>query len=196
MIPRSQHFGDRASFPVNWSGIVRIFEKPRLEALLLTAGGRAHYPGEQSNASVEDRHRAKLAAREDIVADRDGFDVARLEDALVETLEAAAEQDNPLACRQIADAPRGVSASIGRPSATLSIAAARTSGLSTIPAPPPAGVSSTLRCLSVAKSRMWTVSSDQVPSSSARPARLTPSGPGNISGYSVRTVERNGMAAD
>ena len=54
----------------------------------------------------------------------------------------------------VSGAPRGVSASIGRPSATLSSAAASTSGRSTIPAPPPAGVSSTLRCLSVAKSRM------------------------------------------
>ena len=60
--------------------------------------------------------------------------------------------------------------------------AASTSGLSTIPAPPPAGVSSTVRCLSVAKSRICTVSSDHAPCSSARPARLTPSGPGNISG--------------
>ena len=57
--------------------------------------------------------------------------------------------------------------------ATLSIAAASTSARSTIPAPPPAGVSSTLRCLSVAKSRMLRVSSDHRPSASARPARLT-----------------------
>src|SRR3954449_10868493 len=94
----------------------------------------------------------------------------------------------------VSGAPRGVSASIGRPSATLSSAAATTSGRSTIPAPPPAGVSSTLRCLSVAKSRMFRVSSDQMPSSSARPARLAPSGPGNMSGYKVRTVARKVIA--
>src|SRR5215212_8477326 len=103
MIPRSQHFGDRAPFPVNWSGIMRIFEKPRLEAFLLSAGGRAHYPGEQANASVEDDHRAQLAAGQDIVADRHLFDAPRFEDALVETLETAAEQDHPLARRQLAD---------------------------------------------------------------------------------------------
>src|SRR4030095_5038873 len=104
MIPRSQHFGDRAPFPVNWSGIMRIFEKPRLEAFLLSAGGRAHCPGEEANASVEDHHRAKLAAGENIVADRDRFEVTRLEDPLVEALEAPAEQDHSFARRQLADA--------------------------------------------------------------------------------------------
>src|SRR6476661_10580300 len=90
MIPRPQHFGDRAPFPFNRSGIVRIFEKPRLEALLLSAGRRAHYPGEQPYASVEDDHCAKLSAGEDIVADRDRFDGPSFEDSLVESLEAAA----------------------------------------------------------------------------------------------------------
>ena len=37
---------------------MRIFEKPLLEALFLSAGGGAHYPGEQSNASIEQDHRA------------------------------------------------------------------------------------------------------------------------------------------
>ena len=71
MIPRPQHLGDRAPFPCDWSGIVRIFEKPVFEALFLSAGGRAHYPGEQANASIEQDHGAKLAAREDIVAETD-----------------------------------------------------------------------------------------------------------------------------
>src|SRR3954451_21983641 len=94
----------------------------------------------------------------------------------------------------VSDAPRGVRARSGRPSATLSIAAASTSGRSTIPAPPPAGVSSTLRCLSVAKSRMLVAWRLQMPSSSARPARLVPSGPGNMSGYRVRTEARKVIA--
>ena len=66
--------------------------------------------------------------------------------------------------------------------AAWSIARASTSARMTMPAPPPAGVSSTLRCRSVAKSRICTVSSDQVPATSARPASDRPSGPGNISG--------------
>src|SRR5919106_2855702 len=107
MIPRPQHLGDRAPFPFDRSGIVRIVEKPRFEALLLTAGSRAHYPGKQPNASVKQHHRAKLAAGEDIVADRHWLDGARLEDALVEPLEPAAQDDRPLPLRQPADAALG-----------------------------------------------------------------------------------------
>src|SRR5215212_11589034 len=96
MIPRPQHFGDRAPFPCHWSGIVRIFQETLLEALLLSAGGRAHYPGKQAHASIEDDHRAELAAREDIVADGHGFEGPRVEDALVESFETAAQEDNAL----------------------------------------------------------------------------------------------------
>src|SRR6476661_6013913 len=104
MIPRPQHFGDRAPFPCDWSGIVRIFEKPRLEALFLSAGGRAHYPGEQPYASIEDHHCGHLSARQHIVADRYGFDRPSVEDSLVETLEAPAQQDHAVARRQLAHA--------------------------------------------------------------------------------------------
>src|SRR3954468_14108706 len=104
MIPRSQHFGDRAPFPNNRPGIVRIFEKPLIEALFLSAGGRAHYPAEQPYASIEDDHRAELPAREHIVADADRFERARVEDPLVESFEAAGEQDQPLARSELAHA--------------------------------------------------------------------------------------------
>src|SRR5256885_16612820 len=104
MIPRPQHFGDRAPFPLLRSGIVRIFEKPRFEALILSAGGRAHYPGKQPHASVEDDHRAKLSAGEDVVANGHGFDRPRVEDALIESFEPTAEQDDALASGKLAHA--------------------------------------------------------------------------------------------
>src|SRR5438270_12566657 len=94
MIPRPQHFGDRAPFPLHRSGIVRIFQETLLEALLLSAGGRAHYPGEQPYASIEDHHRPELAAREDIVTEGDRLDRPRVENPLVEPLEPAAQQDH------------------------------------------------------------------------------------------------------
>src|ERR1700733_9715604 len=72
-----------------------------------------------------------------------------------------------------------------------SMAAAKISARSTMPGPPPAGVSSTLRWRSVAESLISRASSDQTPEASALPARLTPSGPGNISGNRVRTVARH-----
>src|SRR6476469_5267493 len=97
MIPRSQHFGDRAPFPCHRPGIVRIFQETLLEALLLSAGGRAHYPGKQPHASIEDDHCAKLAARQHIIADRDGFERPCVEDSLVEPFEAAGEKSHTLA---------------------------------------------------------------------------------------------------
>src|SRR6058998_2387329 len=101
MIPRPQHFGDRAPFPCYRPGIVRIFQETLLEALLLSAGGRAHYPGKQPHASIEDNHGAKLPARENIVADRNRFDGPSFKDPLVESLEAAAQQDDALARREL-----------------------------------------------------------------------------------------------
>src|SRR6185503_16495134 len=71
---------------------------------------------------------------------------------------------------------------------TASIAAAATSARITMPGPPPAGVSSTVRCLPRPWSRMSRTSSDQRSFSSALPNREMPSGPGNISGKRVRTV--------
>src|SRR5258705_2817788 len=90
--------------------------------------------------------------------------------------------------------PRGLISRRGRSfgqseqTSAASIAAASTSARSTMPGPPPAGVSSTLRCRSVAESLMSRASRAQRPNASALPARLTPSGPGNISGNSVSTV--------
>src|ERR1700722_13469403 len=57
-----------------------------------------------------------------------------------------------------------------------------------MPGPPPAGVSSTVRCLPKPCSRMSRTSSDQSPLASPLPSIETPKGPGNISGKSVRTV--------
>src|SRR4051794_6083030 len=91
MIPRSQHFRDRAPFPFIRSGIMRIFEKPALEALLLSAGGRAHYPGKQPNASIEEGERRHFAARKHVIADRNRDDRPRLEQPLVDPFETPAE---------------------------------------------------------------------------------------------------------
>src|SRR5512139_432838 len=88
--------------------------------------------------------------------------------------------------------PRGLISRRGRLSCgTASSARARMSAFITMPGPPPAGVSSTVRCLSVACTRMSWQSSRQMPEARALPARLTPSGPGNISGKIVSTDARH-----
>src|ERR1700733_1977182 len=92
--------------------------------------------------------------------------------------------------------PRGESRQRGRESWAISgtvasMARPSTSAFITMPGPPPAGVSSTLRCLSVAEFRISATSSDQTPAAKALPARLAPSGPGNISGKIVSTLARH-----
>src|SRR5260221_714591 len=85
-------------------------------------------------------------------------------------------------------APPGLDLGVG---AAASTARASTSARITMPGPPPAGVSSTERCLSLACARISTASRLQRLAASALPARLKPSGPGNISGKMVRTVARH-----
>src|SRR3954469_20681776 len=103
MIPRSQHFRDPAPFPFTRSGIMRIFEKPALEALFLSAGGRAHYPGKQPNASIEEGQSGRLAARQHEVADRDWADGPSLEQPLVYPLEPAAQDGDSGPGGELAD---------------------------------------------------------------------------------------------
>src|ERR1700733_8107627 len=95
----------------------------------------------------------------------------------------------------VSGVPRGDMKSRGRASvAVASMARPSTSAFITMPGPPPAGVSSTLRCLSVAKLRISATSSAQAPAAKALPARLAPKGPGNISGNKVRTLARHILA--
>src|ERR1700726_1079278 len=89
---------------------------------------------------------------------------------------------------------RGRSFGFSGSASAASIATASTSARKTMPGPPPAGVSSTLRWRSVAESRMSRASSAHRPEASALPARLRPSGPGNISGNKVSTVARQIVA--
>src|SRR6476661_6496643 len=103
MIPRSQHFGDPAPFPFNRPGIMRVFEKAAFKAFLLTARRRAHYPGKQPDASVEESERGRFAPGQHIVTDRDRNERPRLEQPLVHPLEAAAEHGDAKARRKLAD---------------------------------------------------------------------------------------------
>ena len=70
---------------------MRVFEKTAFKAFLLTAQSGAHYPGKQPDASVEEGERRRFAPRQHIVADRDRNERPRLQQALVDPLEAAAE---------------------------------------------------------------------------------------------------------
>src|SRR5580698_453936 len=90
--------------------------------------------------------------------------------------------------------PRGLIITRGLGSSGVSAAsrlAATTSARITIPGPPLAGVSSTARWRPSPCSRMSRASSDHNPRASASPASDWPSGPGNMAGKRVRTVQAN-----
>jgi hypothetical protein len=70
---------------------MRIFEEAAFKAFLLAAGRRAHYPGEQPNASIEQDESRRLAARKHIVTDGHRDNGAGLEKPLVNALEAPAK---------------------------------------------------------------------------------------------------------
>ena len=104
MIPRSQHFRDRAPFPHCGPGIVRILKEAVLERLFSPTGSRAHYAGKQPNASIEEHERGRLPTRKHDIADGDFLHGPACEDAFIETFETAAQQDDAGAVRKLADA--------------------------------------------------------------------------------------------
>src|SRR3546814_9839734 len=119
MIPRSQHFGDRAPFPCDGPGIVRIFEQNVFERFVVPARSRAHYAGKQPNASVEQQQRAHLAARQDDVAHRHLLDGSCVEYPLVESLEPAAEDDRAGSRRRSEEHPSEIQSLMRSPYAVF-----------------------------------------------------------------------------
>ena len=65
-------------------------------------GFLAHDAGKQPHAGIEQHHGGDLAAGQHVIADRDLFEAARLDDALVDALEAAADDDDAGTGREIA----------------------------------------------------------------------------------------------
>ena len=122
-------------------------------------------PGKQPHAGIDQRHGGDFAAGQHIIADRDLFQ-ARARRSRARRRPRSGRR--PAHAGAFARAPRRGSASaafraataepgarIGR-SAVASMARPSTSAFITMPGPPPAGVSSTERCLSVAKLRIST----------------------------------------
>ena len=172
-------------------GVLRIFEQPVGETLLGAGGLLAHDAGNQPHAGVDQRQRRDLAAGQHVIAERDFLELARRDQPLVDALEAAADDDRagaaaPARRRAPASAARRAGSSAGAGAVVVRHAhrarAASTSAFITMPGPPPAGVSSTVRCLSVAC--VADVDGVERPEPAPAPCRRgsAPSGPGNISG--------------
>ena len=169
-------------------GVDGVLEQAVLVGLLDQRLGVAHEARQQPDHRLGDRQRGHLAAVEHVVAERDLDDLGPgggvVEHALVDALVAPAREHQPLAApaRSRASAwvngrPAGVGTTSVAPSMpSSSNASPHGSGLITMPAPPPYGVSSTVRCRSwVQVRRSWTCTSSR-PWSRALPVSESPSG--------------------
>ena len=90
--PDSSTSGTAPPLPLGRPGVVRVFQQPGGEALLLGAVRRAHHAGQQPHAGIQQHQRRQLAAGQHVVADADLLGAARVEHALVDALVAAAQQ--------------------------------------------------------------------------------------------------------
>ena len=154
-------------------------------------------PGQQADDGVDDDERRQLAAGQHVVADRQ-LEIDQRPNPLVDALVARADEDEVglagefvgprLAERRRRPGSRRITVESGRRSA--SSAAATGSGRMTIPAPPPYGASSTLRCRPIPQSRRSWTRIVARPRSWMRPGMLAASGPSTIAGKSVRTRSR------
>ena len=156
--PDSSTSGIGAALEELRPGVLRIFEQALGEALLGPGGLLAHDAGQQPHAGIDQRQRRDLAARQHEVAERD------LLEARAPSITRSSTPSNrphtmiaPGAGGKLRDAPlrqrlprAATSAGAAGPRRAASIARASTSAFITMPGPPPAGVSSTVRCLSVA----------------------------------------------
>src|SRR5262245_27047013 len=104
VIAAQEHIGDDAAFELLRPRIVGIFQEPLRKAFF---GGRdilAHDAREEPHAGIDQAEGRDLAAGEHVVADRDFLEPARFDHALVNALEAAAQNERTGTVRERFDA--------------------------------------------------------------------------------------------
>ena len=171
MIPIAALRGSCA-LPIQKVGYNADIREGRLQSFPPHRWSARPLPREQPNASIEQDERRRLAARQHIVADRhrdNGPSPRKAARQCPRTARKARKSRDlpPARGRGLVERrPRGVIASSGAPPPFEDMVdgPGEDVGPHHHPAPPPAGVSSTERWRSVAKSRICTVSSDQIPS--------------------------------
>lgn len=157
VMARQKNFGDRATVPDGGFGVLRVLQKSVRKAFLFDGRLIPEHARYKSDARIDQGLRGDLTAGEDKVAHRDLFDAEMVDSALVEPLKPTADkrhawtrgQSLRALLRERAAPGRKVDqgASFGMRARASAIAFSITSARRTMPAPPPAGVSSTLRCL-------------------------------------------------
>src|SRR5262249_52168087 len=93
MIAAGENGGNRTALPHLRPGILRVLEQAPAEALLHTRVLLAHDAGEEPHAGVDEGEGRDFPTRKDVIADRNLLEAAPFDQALVDALEAAAEDD-------------------------------------------------------------------------------------------------------
>src|SRR5579872_1536914 len=91
---RHAPFGSVGPGPGRGPGVVRVLQQSVLETLLFGRHGLAHHAGQQPHAAVQHRHGRDLATRKHEIPDRYLLERMRLNHALIDALEAAADQQH------------------------------------------------------------------------------------------------------
>src|SRR6266446_10334639 len=104
MVAGGQDGGNLRAFKALRPCVMGIFEQSPLETFLGPGVIGAHDAWKQPDAGLDQRHGGDLAARKHEIAERNLLHAPRLDDALVQTLEAAAEEDGARPFREFAHA--------------------------------------------------------------------------------------------
>ena len=92
VVAAAQYLGDLPAAEVRGTGVLRVLEEPRREALVLGRLGVADHARDEPRDGFDDGERGELAAREHEVAERDLAVDEVVGDALVDALVTAAQQ--------------------------------------------------------------------------------------------------------
>src|SRR5215510_13183606 len=93
MVAAGEDSRDRTALPELRPCILRVFEQAVAEALLRARGLPAHDAGKEPDAGVEQGEGCNLPTRKHVIADRNLLEAAPFDQALVDALEAAAQDD-------------------------------------------------------------------------------------------------------
>src|SRR5262245_53455398 len=93
MVAAGEDGGDRTALPKPRPGVLRVFEQAVAEALLRARGLLAHDAGQEPDAGVDEGEGRNLPTGKHVIADRNLLEGAPFDQALVDALEAAAEDD-------------------------------------------------------------------------------------------------------
>lgn len=92
VVTGGEHCRHRTPAPVLGAGVGGRLEEAVGEGLVMCAGCTAHDPGDEARHALDDDHRRYLAARDDVVTDRDGLELVCVDHTLVDSFVAPADE--------------------------------------------------------------------------------------------------------